>query len=99
VLLVGAKPARYYNTSGVSHGLQAGAQTYGYALFLMNDTAVASLDKNEGLEVGAGIQGTKITHTASAASPERSPRRLIAVKPANAGVGKLNFGLPPSRGQ
>jgi lipid-binding SYLF domain-containing protein len=54
VLLVGGKPRRYYNTSGVSYGLQAGAQTYGYALFLMTDAAVASLDKNEGLELGVG---------------------------------------------
>src|SRR5512139_2802483 len=54
VLLVGGKPTRYYNTSGVSYGLQAGAQTYGYALFLMTDAAVATLEKNEGLEVGVG---------------------------------------------
>lgn len=54
VLIVGGKPTRHYNTSGVSYGLQAGAQTYGYALFLMTDAAVASLDKKEGLELGVG---------------------------------------------
>jgi lipid-binding SYLF domain-containing protein len=53
-LRVKGKTVVFYNTSGVSYGLQAGAQTYGYALFLMTDSAVKSLDKAEGLEVGVG---------------------------------------------
>ena len=36
------------NTAGLSTGLQAGAQTYGYAMFFMNDAAVASLDRLAG---------------------------------------------------
>jgi lipid-binding SYLF domain-containing protein len=54
VLLKGGKPVAYYNTAGISTGLQAGAQTYGYAMFFMNDAAVASLNKAEGFEVGVG---------------------------------------------
>jgi len=54
VLRVKDKPVGYYNTSGVSYGLQAGAQTFGYVLFLMTDAAVKSLDKAQGLEVGVG---------------------------------------------
>jgi lipid-binding SYLF domain-containing protein len=54
VLLKGGKPVAYYNTAGVSTGLQIGAQQYGYAMFFMNDTAVKSLDKAEGFEVGVG---------------------------------------------
>lgn len=54
VMRVKGKTAGYYNTSGVSYGLQAGAQTYGYALFLMTDEAVKSLGKAEGFEVGVG---------------------------------------------
>lgn len=54
VLQVKGKPVGYYNTSGVSFGLQAGAQTYGYALFLMTDNAVKSLGRAEGLEIGVG---------------------------------------------
>lgn len=54
VLLKGGKPVAYYNTAGVSTGLQAGAQTYGYAMFFMKDTAVKALDKAEGFEVGVG---------------------------------------------
>ncbi len=36
VLWQGGKPVAYYNTSGASYGLQAGAQKYGYAMFFMN---------------------------------------------------------------
>jgi lipid-binding SYLF domain-containing protein len=44
----------FYNTSGASYGLQAGAQQFGYAMFLMTDKAVAALGQNEGFEVGVG---------------------------------------------
>ena len=54
VLLKGGRAAGYYNTTGVSTGLQAGAQKYGYAMFFMNDGALAQLDKAEGFEVGVG---------------------------------------------
>nr|MDA8088069.1 hypothetical protein [Nitrospiraceae bacterium] len=54
VLLKGGKPVAYYNTAGVSTGLQIGAQTYGYAMFFMNDASVKSLDRAEGFEVGVG---------------------------------------------
>ena len=54
VLLKGGRPVAYYNTAGVSTGLQIGAQQYGYAMFFMNDTALKSLDKAEGFEVGVG---------------------------------------------
>ena len=54
VLLKGGKPVAYYSTAGLSTGLQAGAQTYGYAMFFMNEAAVGSLNKAEGFEVGVG---------------------------------------------
>jgi len=53
-LLKAGKPVAYYNTAGASYGLQAGAQTYGYAMFFMNEAAVRQLDKAEGFEVGVG---------------------------------------------
>ena len=37
-LLKGGKAVAYYSTAGASVGLQAGAQTYTYALFFMNPT-------------------------------------------------------------
>ena len=53
-LIKGGKTVAYYNTAGVSSGLQAGAQQYGYAMFFMNDAAIKQLDKTEGFEVGVG---------------------------------------------
>ena len=54
VLWQGGKPVGYYNTSGASYGLQAGAQTYGYAMFFMNKRGLDSLNASEGFEVGVG---------------------------------------------
>jgi len=54
VLFKGGKAAGYYNTSGASVGLQAGAQQFGYAMFMMNDKALSALSANEGFEVGVG---------------------------------------------
>lgn len=53
-LLKGGKAVAYYSTTGASYGLQAGVQTYGYALFLMNEKAVKDLDSAQGFEVGVG---------------------------------------------
>jgi lipid-binding SYLF domain-containing protein len=53
-LLKGGKTIGYYNTGGASYGLQAGAQKYGYALFLMNAKALARINEAEGFEVGVG---------------------------------------------
>jgi len=44
----------FYRTTAVSYGLQAGAQTFGYALLLMNDAALKHLDRSEGWELGVG---------------------------------------------
>ena len=53
-LLKGGKAVAYYNTAGASYGLQAGAQTYGYAMFFMNAAALKQLDRTDGFEVGVG---------------------------------------------
>jgi len=53
-LLKAGKTAGYYNTIQASYGLQAGLQKYGYAMFLMTDSAVKYLDKSSGWEVGVG---------------------------------------------
>jgi lipid-binding SYLF domain-containing protein len=44
----------YYNITAASYGLQAGLQSFGYALFLMNDSAMAYLNNTGGWEVGVG---------------------------------------------
>ncbi len=54
VLLKRGKPAGYYNSVAASYGLQAGVQTFGYALFFMNDSALSYLDSSAGWEIGVG---------------------------------------------
>jgi len=54
VLEKGNSVVDYYNSVGGSWGLQAGAESYGYAVFLMTDDAVAYLDKSHGWEIGVG---------------------------------------------
>jgi lipid-binding SYLF domain-containing protein len=44
----------YYNASSVSYGLQAGAQSYSEAMFLMTPGAREYLDSSDGWSVGAG---------------------------------------------
>jgi lipid-binding SYLF domain-containing protein len=53
-LIKGGKTVGYYNTSGASVGLQAGAQKYGYALFFMNANALQQIDKADGFDIGVG---------------------------------------------
>lgn len=54
VLKEGGKTVRYYNSVSASWGLQAGAQSYGYVVFLMNYKAVDYLSKSKGWEIGTG---------------------------------------------
>jgi lipid-binding SYLF domain-containing protein len=54
VLFKSGKVAGYYNTTGASYGLQAGAQQFGYAMFLINEKALNALNANDGFEVGVG---------------------------------------------
>lgn len=49
----GGRTVGYYNTLAASYGFQAGV-VFGYALFFMNDSALAYLDKSEGFEIGVG---------------------------------------------
>ena len=54
VLFENGRPVGYYNSVAASYGLQAGVQVFGYALFFMNDSALAYLDKSDGWELGVG---------------------------------------------
>ena len=53
-LFVDGKTVAYYNISAASYGLQAGVQEFGYAMFLMTDSAREYIDKSDGWEVGVG---------------------------------------------
>jgi len=50
----GATVDGYYNSFTGSWGLQAGGQTYGYVLFLMNDKALKYIHETHGWEIGVG---------------------------------------------
>ena len=54
VLMNGTKVSDYYNSVSGSWGLQAGAQSFGYVVFLMTDKAVEYLDRSRGWEIGVG---------------------------------------------
>jgi len=53
VLMEGSK-VDYYNSVTASWGWQAGAQSYGYVVFLMNNKALRYIHKSHGWEIGVG---------------------------------------------
>jgi lipid-binding SYLF domain-containing protein len=53
-LRIDGKTAGYYSTVAASYGLQAGAQSFGYTMFLMSKDALRALDTSSGWEVGVG---------------------------------------------
>jgi lipid-binding SYLF domain-containing protein len=54
VLFVRGKPTGYYKIGAASFGLQAGGQSFSYALFLMNENALTYLRKSDGWAIGSG---------------------------------------------
>ena len=54
VLYQGSKVAGYYNTGAMSVGLQAGIQSYGYALFFMTEADLKYLKNTKGWSIGTG---------------------------------------------
>lgn len=45
--------ASHYTLTGLQAGLEAGAETYGYALFFMSDAALDGLRASRGFDIGA----------------------------------------------
>ena len=54
VLRTGGKPTGYYNISAASFGLQAGGQSYSFALFFMTADALSYLNRSDGWAIGSG---------------------------------------------
>lgn len=54
VLTKNSKQSGYFNSVSASWGWQAGAESYGYVVFLMSNKAVKYLDKSNGWEFGVG---------------------------------------------
>ena len=44
----------FFNIAAASYGLQAGAQSFGYALILVTDRAIRKVETSWGFELGAG---------------------------------------------
>lgn len=53
-LITGGATSAYYNSASASWGLQIGAQSYGYAVFLMTDKALQYVKETKGWEIGVG---------------------------------------------
>ncbi len=53
-LRVGGRTTGYYRTVAASYGLQAGAQSFGYAMFFMTQKALDYLKTSSGWEIGVG---------------------------------------------
>ena len=75
VLIRNGRTAGYYNSLAASYGLQAGVQVFGYALFFMNDAALAYLDKSNGWEIGVGPSIVVVDRAWASRSPARRSRR------------------------
>lgn len=54
VMLQAGQVVGHYSSASASWGWQAGAQSYAYVLFLMNETAVRHLEQSKGWELGVG---------------------------------------------
>ena len=54
VMFRGSEVEGYYNSVAGSWGLQVGAQSYGYVVFLMTEKAVDYLRQTKGWEIGVG---------------------------------------------
>lgn len=54
VLMKGSEVVNYYNSVTGSWGLQIGAQSFGYAVFLMSDAAARYIEETKGWELGVG---------------------------------------------
>ncbi len=50
----GERTTGYYSIAAASFGLQFGGQTFGYAMFFLNEEALAFVRQNDGWEVGVG---------------------------------------------
>lgn len=53
-LFKNGRTAAYYNIIAGSYGLQAGIQSFGYAMFFMDTASLSYLDRSEGWEIGVG---------------------------------------------
>ena len=92
VLFVRGHPAGYYKIHAISYGFQAGGQSFSYALFMMNDKALAYLNRSDGWAIGSGpsvvvIDKGKAASTTSTTIAEDVAAFPFGQKGLMAGVG------------
>jgi len=76
-LRVNSKTTGYYNTAAASYGLQAGAHSFGYALFFLDQKNLDYLKKSEGWELGS---------SPSVVLVDQGIARTISTTTANEGI-------------
>ena len=71
--------AGYYSTAAASFGLQAGLQTFGYAIFFTDAAALSYLDRSDGWEIGTAPNVVVVDKGAAASLTTTSGRGNIYV--------------------
>ncbi len=71
--------SQYYSTAAASFGLQAGLQTFGYAIYFMQAEGLAYLDNSDGWEVGTAPNVVVVDRGAGASLTTTSGRNDIYV--------------------
>ncbi len=84
-LLVGGKIVAHYTTTSVIYGTQAGVLPFGYALFLITDSALSRLNQSGGWEVGKDA-GVVILPVGTTATPDGTMDRQTGTMDATAGT-------------
>jgi lipid-binding SYLF domain-containing protein len=70
---------QYYSTAAASFGLQAGLQTFGYAVFFMNEKGLNYLDASDGWEIGTAPNVVVVDKGAAASLTTTSAKNSIYV--------------------
>lgn len=102
VLFVHGKPAGYYKINAVSYGLQAGGQSFSYALFFMNDKALTYLRKSDGWSIGSGPSVVVIDQGAAMSTTSTTLAKDVYAMPFGqkglmAGIGLEGSKISPIR--
>ena len=90
-------PQAYYNISSASFGLQAGAQSFAYALFFMNEAALAYLNKSEGWSIGSGPSVVVLDKGAAASTTSTTITQDVYAVPFNQSGLMAGLGLEGSK--
>ena len=71
--------SQYYSTAAASFGLQAGLQTFGYAIYFMDPKGLAYLDNSDGWEIGTAPNVVVVDKGAGASLTTTTGRNDIYV--------------------